>query len=81
MIPWAEYWYNTTYQVSINATPFSIVYGRPPPALISYDSKRTTNDSLEQQLIDRDLAILALKDQLTLAQERMKKQADKKQRG
>ncbi|KAA0058232.1 Ty3/gypsy retrotransposon protein [Cucumis melo var. makuwa] len=27
-LPWAEYWYNTTFQQSIGMTPFQIVYGR-----------------------------------------------------
>jgi hypothetical protein len=29
-IPWAEYWFNTTYHASTGQTPFEIVYGRPP---------------------------------------------------
>lgn len=30
----AEYWYNTTFQISIGITPFQAVYGRPPLPLI-----------------------------------------------
>lgn len=30
-LPWAELWYNTTFQSSINTTPFQAVYGRPSP--------------------------------------------------
>lgn len=27
-LPWADYWYNTTYQRSIDMKPFEVVYGR-----------------------------------------------------
>lgn len=35
-LPWAEFWYNTNYHVSIEKTPFEIVYGRPPPVLSKF---------------------------------------------
>lgn len=72
-IPWAEYWYNTTSHISINATAFQVLYGsrRPPPAIVSYDDKKKNDeDTLEQQLIDREHALLALKEHLLQAQER-----------
>ncbi|XP_022877076.1 uncharacterized protein LOC111395327 [Olea europaea var. sylvestris] len=49
-IPWAEYWYNTTFHSSTNTTPFKAVYGRDPPPPIRYDSQTTTIQSIEQQL-------------------------------
>ena len=36
LLPWAELWYNTSYQSSIQRTPFSVVYGRDPPSLSTY---------------------------------------------
>ena len=35
-LPWAEYCFNTSYQSALRATPFEVVYGRAPPALVSY---------------------------------------------
>ena len=35
-LPWAEYCYNTSFQTAIWCSPFRVVYGREPPALISY---------------------------------------------
>jgi hypothetical protein len=36
-LPWAEYCYNTSFQSALRATPFEVVYGRPPPTLLTYD--------------------------------------------
>ena len=54
-IPWAELWYNTTFHASTRSNPFEIVYGRQPP-LISYGSKKTSNNEVEAMLKERDLA-------------------------
>ncbi|TYK16028.1 uncharacterized protein E5676_scaffold32G00230 [Cucumis melo var. makuwa] len=76
----AELWYNTTFHSSTRTTPFQAVYGRPLPPLISYGDKKTPNDEVETMLKERDLAISALKENLTIAQNRMKKFADSKRR-
>lgn len=75
-MPWVEFWYNTTYHTSVNTTPFNVVYGRQPSPVISYRDNKTTNDSMEQQLIERDKQLLRRKENLRLAQERMKKRVD-----
>ena len=77
---WAEYWYNTTYQISIGVTPFQVVYGHLPPPLIYYGESETPNSTLDQQLKERDVTLRALEDHLCVAQEKMKKYADMKQR-
>ncbi|TYK05580.1 Retrotransposable element Tf2 [Cucumis melo var. makuwa] len=79
-IPWAELWYNTTFHASTKTTPFKAVYGRSPPPLLSYGDKKTTNNEVELMLKERDSALNALKENLTLAQNRMKKFADLKRR-
>lgn len=53
-------WYNTTFQSLINTTPHHAVYGRPPPPVISYGVKRTTNDNVKMQLMDRDITLATL---------------------
>lgn len=35
-LPWAEYCYNSSFQQSLQTSPFELVYGRPPPLIRSY---------------------------------------------
>ena len=79
-IPWAELWYNTTFHASTKITPFQAVYGIPPPPLLSYGDQKTPNNEVETILKERDMAISALKENLCLAHNRMKKMADLKRR-
>ncbi|TYK23796.1 putative retroelement pol polyprotein [Cucumis melo var. makuwa] len=79
-LPWAEYWYNTTYQKALGQSPFQVVYGRKPPALLSYGERRTSNSSIDEQLKERDVALDALREHLLLAQQQMKLYADRKRR-
>ena len=60
-LPWAEYWYNTSYHTSTNTTPFLTVYGREPPSLIRYGETPTLNASVEELLKDMDNILEELK--------------------
>lgn len=51
-----------------------------PPSVISYGTNPTTNDSVEMQLMDRDVMLDILKHHLETDRNRMKKQADQKHR-
>ncbi|MCI28892.1 transposon TF2-1 polyprotein, partial [Trifolium medium] len=80
MLPWAEFWYNTSFHTSIGMTPFKVVYGRDPPTLIRYELNSTDPPSLQQILVERDDTIVALKANLARTQQIMKKFADSKRR-
>lgn len=44
---WVEYCYNTNFHSSLKATPFEVVYGRPPPHLLSYCARSSLIDANE----------------------------------
>jgi hypothetical protein len=75
-IPWAEYWYNTTYHISLGKSPFEVVYGRPAPNLRHYLSNETKVQAVALELAERDEALSQLKQHLLRAQQQMKKYAD-----
>lgn len=79
-LPWAEYWYNTSFHSSTGCTPFQAVYGRTPPLLHKFEKGSTAVGTLEEQLLERDSVIDDLKFQLLQAQHSMKHQEDKSRR-
>lgn len=80
MLPWAEYWYNTTYHSSIGMSPFKALYGREPPPLVGYEAGTTPIQELDEQLVQRDELLRDLKTHLQTAINRMKQVADAKRR-
>ncbi|KAL6286677.1 hypothetical protein ACE6H2_011067 [Prunus campanulata] len=76
-LPWAEWWYNTTFQSSISMTPFQALYGHPPPRITTYLPGSTAVHAVDTALLDRDALLHLLKTNITLAQNRMKLAADK----
>ena len=73
-------WYNTSYHTASRLTPFQVVYGREPLALLRFERGSTLVSTVEQQLIERDQILEELKTQLLRAQEVMKKGEDMKRR-
>ncbi|KAI9153591.1 hypothetical protein LWI28_013554 [Acer negundo] len=79
-ISWAEYWYNTSHHASINMSPFEVMYGRPPPMLITYEKGTARNEEVERELIARDEVVAKVKKELEKAHGRMKKYYDQGRR-
>ncbi|KAA8522099.1 hypothetical protein F0562_012587 [Nyssa sinensis] len=79
-LAWAEYCYNTSWHSAIKMTPFEVVYGRPPPTLLSYIPGMAKVDAVEKQLMDCDKIIKDLRATLKESQSRMKKVYDRHHR-
>nr|GEU34120.1 Ty3/gypsy retrotransposon protein [Tanacetum cinerariifolium] len=77
---WAEFWHNTTFNVSTNTTPFDIVFGRPPPTVFRFIPGEVQCEAVLQDLLDRDEALKQLKYHFQRAQACMKTSADKHHR-
>ncbi|KAD5803038.1 hypothetical protein E3N88_14398 [Mikania micrantha] len=79
-LPWAEFWYNSTFHVSTGIAPFEMVYGRKPPTVFQYGQGEIKVEAVAQELNDRDMTLQLLKHHLANAQSTMKSQADKQMR-
>jgi hypothetical protein len=75
-LPLAEWWYNTTYHTTTCMTPFEAVYGQKPPSVLSYLPGTSKVQAVDQTLTVREDILRTLKENLVMAQNRMKQQAD-----
>jgi hypothetical protein len=75
-LPLAEWWYNTTYHTTTRMTPFEAVYGQKPPSVLSYLSGTSKVQAVDQTLTVREDILRTLKENLVMAQNQMKQQAD-----
>jgi hypothetical protein len=66
-LPWAEFCYNSSFQTAIGVSPFQVVYGRPPPALLQYEPGYTRVAAVDAQLRDRDVFLSEIRERLLLA--------------
>ena len=79
-LPWAEYCYNTSFHSALRTSPFEVVYGRPPPALLSYTAGTARTEAAETQMRDRDAFLADVRERLLQAQEYAKKHYDARHR-
>lgn len=53
-VPWAEFWYNSTFHGSTRTTPFEVVYGHKPPSVFQFLPGDIRVAAASQELRDRD---------------------------
>ncbi|KAL0398581.1 UNVERIFIED_CONTAM: Transposon Ty3-G Gag-Pol polyprotein [Sesamum radiatum] len=74
----AEFWFNTNFHTGLKATPFQALYGYPPHQLIVGPYLQSHHTEVEGLIQERTKVMQLLKDNLHLAQQRMKLYADKR---
>jgi hypothetical protein len=53
-LSWAEYCYNTSFHSALRATPFEVVYGRPPQPILPYRAGSARTEVTATLLRGRD---------------------------
>jgi hypothetical protein len=79
-LPWAEFCYNSSFQSPLRTTPFHVVYGRPPPSLMKYETGSSRVTVVDVQLQERDEFLAQIRERLLLAQDVMRQHHDKRRR-
>jgi hypothetical protein len=79
-LPWAEYTYNTAYQLSLRDTPFRVVYGRDPPSIRSYEPGDTRVAVVAKTMEEREEFLADVWYRLEQAQDVQKLHYDKHHR-
>lgn len=77
-LPMAKWWYNTSYHTSTKLSPFEALYGYPPPKVTAYVPSTASKDAADQLLRTHDQIRTLLKENLDLAQQKMKLYAYRK---
>jgi hypothetical protein len=72
----AKWWYNTSFNTVTKMTPFMALYGYHPPSITSYLKEKSKVQAVEDHIENQQQDLQILKDNLTMAQNRMKQQAD-----
>ena len=75
-VSWAEYSYNTSVHTATKLSPFEVVYGVPPPSLLSYVPGTTKIQAVDDLLRSRSELLRELRLNLNVARDRMKMQID-----
>jgi hypothetical protein len=75
-LPLAEWWYNTSFHTATKMTPFMALYGYHPPSITSSLKEKSKVQAVEDHIENQQQVLQILKDNLTIAQNRMKQQAD-----
>lgn len=65
---WDEFWFNSTYNESIQMAHFKALFGRDPPMIVKYQPESTRVQQADHMLIESDAILEELKVNLNRAQ-------------
>ena len=74
----AEYWYNTTHHMLAGMSPFKELYGYDSPSILDIILRESKCPAAQDTIHEMQEIIRNLKDNLTVAINRMKQQTNKK---
>lgn len=74
--PLDEWWYNTTYHEATKMTPYEAFYGKQPHSITFYISRNSNIWVIETLFQIDEWTLASLKDNLAMAQNCMKQQAN-----
>ena len=74
-LPFTEWWYNTSFHTAAKKTLFMALYGYHPPPITSYLRENSKVQAVEDHIEHQQEVLQLLKDNLNLAQNRMKQKA------
>lgn len=57
----AKWWYNTTFHLSIQCTPYEALYGQPPPLHLPYVDGDSESMEVDKSLVTREFKLQLLK--------------------
>jgi hypothetical protein len=76
LLPLAKWWYNTSFHTAKKMTTFMTLYGYHPPFITSSLKEKSKVQVVKDHVEHQQQVLQILKDNLTMAQNRMKQQAD-----
>ena len=77
-VPLAEFWYNTSFHSALQRSPFEVLYGHPPRHFGISASSVSAYVDVDAMMAERATMLDAVRQHLNRAQQRMKRQADKR---
>lgn len=60
-LPWAKYWFNTTYNYSMRMTPFKALHGQDLPTFFKLKDIPSCVEEVNEKIQMRNVIILELK--------------------
>lgn len=75
-LPWAEFYYNSSFHSALRTSPFQVVYGCALPSLLPYEPGSAQTDTVDELLSRRDEFLEEVRERLLQAQQYARRHYD-----